>query len=83
MPLIFVPSTLATWKSKLRFGVFVHFQLLAMSRFLTAVTRLAAVAPLVGCVAGINLTVSTSGGNATSPLMYGFMFEVSGLAIES
>ncbi|GME36482.1 Cytochrome P450 [Neofusicoccum parvum] len=46
-----------------------------MHQLRSAVTRLAAVAALATRVAGINLTVSTSGGNATSPLMYGFMFE--------
>ncbi|KAL1650061.1 hypothetical protein SLS58_001439 [Diplodia intermedia] len=40
------------------------------------ITRLAAGTALVGGAAGINLKVSTSGGNATSPHMYGFMFEV-------
>ncbi|KKY23140.1 putative alpha-n-arabinofuranosidase a [Diplodia seriata] len=39
------------------------------------ITRLAAGTALVGGAAGINLKVSTSGGNATSPHMYGFMFE--------
>ncbi|OJD34395.1 alpha-n-arabinofuranosidase a [Diplodia corticola] len=38
-------------------------------------TRLATGAALVGGASGINLKVATSGGNATSPLMYGFMFE--------
>ncbi|OJD40265.1 alpha-n-arabinofuranosidase a [Diplodia corticola] len=46
-----------------------------MYRLVSAVTRVGAVAVLARHAAGINLTVSTSAGNATSPLMHGFMFE--------
>ena len=48
-----------------------------MHGFISSITGLAAGAALVGHAAGINLNVHTSGGNATSPFMYGFMFEVS------
>ncbi|KAK0644732.1 putative alpha-L-arabinofuranosidase A [Lasiodiplodia hormozganensis] len=46
-----------------------------MHGFISSITGLAAGAALVGHAAGINLNVHTSGGNATSPFMYGFMFE--------
>ncbi|KAF2145286.1 glycoside hydrolase family 51 protein [Aplosporella prunicola CBS 121167] len=42
---------------------------------LSALLRLGAVLPLLSHVTCLDLTVSTSGGNATNPIMWGFMFE--------
>lgn len=37
---------------------------------------LVGIAALPSLVSSLGLTVSTTGGNASSPILYGFMFEV-------
>ena len=44
--------------------------------FRQAFVALSALSSLVQAQQALNLTVASSGGNATSPLQYGIMFEV-------